>query len=63
MYYYPVLKFISTVNRLVNDDAEKAEHLIMYNTNCHPTDLNDWKDEHYFTKYLKCYLCLEIAAV
>ncbi len=47
--HHPVLKLISAVNKLANDNGEKTELLIVYNTNGHPTYLNDWKDEYYFT--------------
>ncbi len=49
-HHHPVLNLISVVNNLANDNSEKTEPLIMYSANGHPTCLNDWEDEHYFTK-------------
>ncbi len=49
MRQYPVLKLIFTVNNLANDNGEKTKPLIVYSANGHPTCLNDWEDEHYFT--------------
>ncbi len=46
--YYPILKLISTMNNLANDNGEKTEPLIVYSTNSHLTYLDDWEDEHYF---------------
>ena len=49
-YYNPILKLISIVNNLANNNGEKTEHLIMYSANSHPIYLNDWEDKHYFTR-------------
>ncbi len=49
MRHHPVLKLISAVNNLANDDGEKTEPLIVYSANGHPICLNDWEDKHYFT--------------
>ncbi len=48
-HYHPILKLIFMVNNLTNDNGEKTEPLIIYSANSHPTYLNDWEDEHYFT--------------
>lgn len=50
MCHLSILKFISAINNLANDDAEKTELLIMYSINSHPICLNDREDEHYFIK-------------
>ncbi len=50
MHHHPVLKLISVLNSLANDNGEKTEPLIVYNANGYPTCLNDWGDEHYFTR-------------
>ncbi len=47
-HHHPILKLISLVNNLANDDGEKTELLIVYSANGYPTCLNDWEDEHYF---------------
>ena len=39
--HYVVLKLISLVNNLTNDNSEKTEPLIMYNANGHLICLND----------------------
>lgn len=49
MPYHLVLKLIFIVNNLTNNNAEKTKPLIVYNTNGHPTCLNNEKHEHYFT--------------
>ena len=46
--HYPVLKLISMVNNLANDDGEKTKLLIVYNANNQLIYLNDSKDKHYF---------------
>ncbi len=48
--HHPVSKLISVVNNLANDNSEKTEPLIMYSANSHSTCLNDWEDEHCFTR-------------
>lgn len=48
-----VLKLIFTVHnfgRLINDNIEEMEPLIIYSSDNCLTSLNDWQDEHYFTK-------------
>ena len=52
-HHHPVLKLISAVHNLgrsTNDDVEKTEPLIVYSSDGHPSCLNDWEDEHYFTE-------------
>lgn len=39
--HYPILKFISMINKLANDNTEKTKPLIIYSTNGQPIYLND----------------------
>ena len=47
--HHSILKLISAINNLVNDNSEKTKPLIVYNANGHPICLNNWEDKHYFT--------------
>lgn len=38
------------LNKSRNDDVEKTETLIVYNSDDYPTCLNNLQDEHYFTE-------------
>ena len=49
MHHYSILKLISMVNNLANNNGKKTKPLIMYSTNSHPICMNNWEDEHYFT--------------
>ena len=50
MRHHPILKLISAMNNLVNNNNKKTEPLIMYSANDHLMCLNNWEDEHYFTR-------------
>ncbi len=50
MRYHSILKLISVLNNLANDNSEKTKPLIMYSANSHPIYLNDLENEHYFTR-------------
>ena len=50
MCHYLVLKLISMVNNLTNDNDKKTKPLIMYNTNSYLKYLNDWENEYYFIR-------------
>lgn len=50
MRYYAILKLISTVNNLANDNTKKIRLLIIYNANGYPISLSNWEDEHYFIR-------------
>ena len=40
-YYHLVLKLISAMNNLANNDCKKTKPVIVYSANGHPTYLND----------------------
>ena len=50
MHYHPVLKLISVLNNFINNNAEKTKSFTVYSANGHSTCLNNWEDEHYFTR-------------
>ena len=49
-HHHSVLKLIFAINNLANDNGKKTLLLIVYNAKDHPICLNDWEDEHYFTR-------------